>query len=321
MAEVGGTDATGSRAGPVTAVDTDAARDSAPDEEAESAVDGTADVVFATVRRGYDRDQVDATIRALNTQLANARERAAAAEARAGAAAEGGADTAERTGPGRRMEKLLRAAEEEAQEIRAQAAREVAAVLARARSEAQDEQDEMRARWAQREAAVADTERAIAAAVADAQQQVRSLLETAERDAQHIRREAHERAEQMRLYAENAATQRSEQARAGVDRLVGIQTEVRADLERLMRTLGGVRDALAYELRAGAPAPSASASADDSPTSPASSSGRSSGMPRFRPAGLARPGPGWIASPGQRAELSGPGPGAHGSEGSGNQSS
>ncbi len=245
--EVGGTDAAGPTSGSASAVDTetagvepDSATDAAPPSE------GPRDVVFATVRRGYDRDQVEAAMRVLNTQLANARQRAATAEARASAAAESGDDAAERAGPGRRMEKLLRAAEEEAQQIRVQASREGAAVLSRARTEAQEEQDELRSRWAHREAAVAETERAIGAAVTEAQQQVRGLLEAAERDAQHIRREAHERAEQMRLYAEHAAGQRSEQARAGVDRLVALQTEVRADLERLLRTLGGVRDALAY---------------------------------------------------------------------------
>jgi hypothetical protein len=305
--EVGGTDAGGPRVGSATAVDAArAGMESASGGAPDSAVDGTAGADFATVRRGYDRDQVDATIRALNTQLVNVRARAAAAEARGAAAAGGDAEAPERAGPGRRMEKLLRAAEEEAQEIRAQAAREVAAVLARARADAQEEQDELRARWAQREAAIADAERAIAAAATEAQQQVRALLEAAERDAQHVRREAHERAEQMRLYAEHSAAQRTEQARAGVERLVGIQTEVRADLERLMRTLGGVRDALAYELRAGAPA----APSGEEPTAPVT--GRGPGMPRFRPPGLARPGPGWTPSPGQRAET--PGQGASGSD-------
>ncbi len=307
--EVGGADAAGPTSGSAAAVDTDAAEvepDSATDVAPNSA--GTQDVVFATVRRGYDRDQVEAAMRVLNTQLANARQRAAAAEARASAAAESSDGAAEQAGPGRRMEKLLRAAEEEAQQIRAQASREVAAVLSRARTEAQEEQDELRTRWAQREAAVAETERAIGAAVTEAQQQVRGLLEAAERDAQHIRREAHERAEQMRLYAEHAAGQRSEQARAGVDRLVALQTEVRADLERLLRTLGGVRDALAYELRAGAPAPTG----EDAPTTagPIAASGRVAGMPRYRPPGLARPGPGW-----QRADIPGPGFGGQGSDG------
>ncbi|HEY0813777.1 MAG TPA: hypothetical protein VGE11_10905 [Pseudonocardia sp.] len=305
MVEVGGTDAAGPRAGSTTAVDSGATGDGAPaaGDAAESTVDIGVDVGFATVRRGYDRDQVDAAVRELHAQLTAARARAAAAEVRSGAAAGGDAGTPERAGPGRRMEKLLRAAEEEAKEIRAQATREVAAVLARARADAEQEQDEHRARWAQREAAIADAERAMAAAAAEAQQQVRALLEVAERDAQHIRREAHDWAEQTRLYAEHTAAQRTEQARAAVERLVGVQAEVRADLERLMRTLSGVRDALAYELRAGAPA-------GEEVTAPVS--GRGGNMPRFRPAGLARPGPGWTPSPGQRAESPSPDQGGGG---------
>jgi hypothetical protein len=148
------------------------------------------------------------------------------------------------------MEKVLRAAQREAAEIIASAEHDAAALLSRSRVDAEAEDRERRQVWADRERAVADAVRGAAEQVAMAQRQATEILEAAELEAQRIRGRAHNRAAEIQVAAEAAAAETVQQARLEVERLERVRDASRADLDRVVRTLGGMRDALAYEMEA-----------------------------------------------------------------------
>ena len=154
------------------------------------------------------------------------------------------------SGFGLRMEKVLRAAQREAAEIIASAEQDAAALLSRTRLDAEAESRERRQAWADRERAVAEAVRAGAEQVAVAQRQATENLEAVELEAQRIRGHAHNRAAEIQAAAEEAAAETVRQARLEVERLERVRDASRADLDRVVRTLGGMRDALAYELEA-----------------------------------------------------------------------
>lgn len=242
------------------------------------------DVSFTAVLRGYDRAQVDAAIQALTDRLDVERERAAAAEARlarAEARGEGGDEGT--VGIHAQREKQTR--------------REAAS---RTNGDAQADADDLRRRRGQRDPVVPDGERMSADALAEAKRTSAMMIEAAERDARMIRARAQDHADQLRGQGEHAAHQLVEQARAEVAQLVGIRKGVRAELERLSRTLGGIREALTYELQSMPDDPGRKAAAD-TPDIPASGS-RGRVAERFRPSGLNRPGPGWVPVPMPRSD-------------------
>ena len=160
------------------------------------------------------------------------------------------------SGFGLRMEKVLRAAQREAAEIVGNAEQDAAALLSRARMEAENEDRRRRQGWAEREQAVADAVRAGAEEVAAAQRQAVEIRDAVELEAQRIRGHAHNRAAEISAAAEEAAAEAVRQGRLEVERLERVREAARADLDRVMRTLGGMRDALAYELET-RPAPGA----------------------------------------------------------------
>lgn len=247
------------------------------------------DVSFTAVLRGYDRAQVDAAIQALTDRLDVERERAAAAEARlarAEARGEGGDEAT--VGIHAQREK----------QTRGEAA-------SRTNGDAKADADDLRRRRGQRDHVVPDGERMsadaadAADALAEAKRTSAMMIEAAERDARMIRARAEDHADQLRGQGEHAARQLVEQARAEVAQLVGIRKGVRAELERLSRTLGGIRDALTYELQSMPDDPGRKAA--DPPDTPASGS-RGRVAERFRPSGLNRPGPGWVPVPVPRSD-------------------
>ena len=156
-------------------------------------------------------------------------------------------------GFGLRMEKMLRAAEREAAEIRANAEQDAAGIVSRARLEAEVEDRERRQGWMERERTVADAVRAGAEQVGAAQRQAAEIMETVELEAQRIRGHAHNRAKEISAAAEEAAAATVRRAQLEVERLERVQAAARGDLDRVMRTLGGMRDALAYELESQPP--------------------------------------------------------------------
>jgi DivIVA domain-containing protein len=102
---------------------------------------------FTVARRGYDRSQVDDYLRTMAAHLDELRvvaqreqrraERAERALEEARTAQPPTAEPDEDTGFGQRVERLLRAAETEAKEVRSSAAREAENVLAHAQSQAE----------------------------------------------------------------------------------------------------------------------------------------------------------------------------------------
>jgi hypothetical protein len=159
------------------------------------------------------------------------------------------------------MEKVLRAAQREADEIRENAELDADALLSRARTEAEAEAEDLRRHrlWADREAAVGEAERQSTDGLAAARQQ--------------------------------AADQHLQQAHAEVERLGRVRDATRADLNRLIRALSGMRDALAYELDPRAAAPCTGADPIPTPRGPASPPGPSdNGASPGRPGLGNRPG-------------------------------
>jgi cell division septum initiation protein DivIVA len=178
-------------------------------------------------------------------------------------------------GLGHRIEKVLRAAQREADEIRENAELDADALLSRARAEVEAEDLRRHRLWADREAAVGEAERQSTDGLAAARQQAAELLAAAEQEAQCIRGHAHNRAHEIRTAAEQAAERHLQQAHAEVERLGRVRDATRADLNRLIRALSGMRDALAYELDPRAAAPRTGADPIPRPRGPASPPGPS----------------------------------------------
>jgi hypothetical protein len=161
-------------------------------------------------------------------------------------------------GFGLRMEKVLRAAQREAAEIIANAEQDAAALMSRVRIDVEAEDRKRRQDWVERERAVAEAVRSGAEEVAAAHRQATEIVDAAEHEAQRIRGHAHNRAAEINAAAEAAAEEQVRLGQLEVERLERVRDAARADLERLVRTMGGMRDALAYELET-RPAPEAPA--------------------------------------------------------------
>ncbi len=163
---------------------------------------------------------------------------------------------------GARLERLLRAAEQEAAQIREAAERRAAALLTEAHAEIARHQQDRRREWQKREAAVATAQERSTIALAAASEQAAQLTEAAEEEAQRIRDRAHLRARE----ASDAAAQAIEHARRDaaqeLERLTQLRDAARAEIRRLLRSLDGVRDALAYELDTPTPRGSPQAAAE-----------------------------------------------------------
>ena len=134
----------------------------------------------------------------------------------------------------------------------------------------------------------------------EAHEQAVQLVEAAENEAQSIRGQAHLQAREINQAAEESIEQLRRNAAQELDRLTKLRDTTRAEIQRLLRSLDGVRDALAYELDTAvagvsAPTPSKTATAVEGPAVPqpmaeAAAIGRRRGdLHRARLSGLSTP--------------------------------
>jgi hypothetical protein len=219
---------------------------------------------FEQSLRGYDRAAVDAhlarqeaVLHQIRDDLAEAqRDRDAAAERAAAAEQENAglrraaaepAPMAE-TGFGSRAEKILRMAEREASEARARAAAESAALIDAARSSAEAHRHQVeeeligRVSRAEQTAALLETELAereqqMARKLEADREEARRVHDAAVRAAEVLRGAAEAEADEIRLKARAEVEGMRESARQDLARLSGVRSDVRTDLDRLVRLL------------------------------------------------------------------------------------
>ncbi|HEY4007112.1 MAG TPA: hypothetical protein VGM60_18265 [Pseudonocardia sp.] len=218
---------------------------------------------FDQVRRGYDRQQVDTHLHTLQARLAELRQahrqehqRADWVEKELREARELLERRAATTPPrvpkeegfGFRVEKLLRTAQDEAAEVRNDAAREAAALLDKARSDAERHRQTvgqslvaragtLEQEAAQRRAELDDRERQISEQAAVSQAETDRMLAEVRRHAAQVSHEAQARVEQERTRAEQANRERQEAAENELGRLRTLHEEVRRQLARMYDSL------------------------------------------------------------------------------------
>ncbi|ANY08146.1 hypothetical protein [Pseudonocardia sp. HH130630-07] len=236
---------------------------------------------FAVVLRGYDRGQVDARLADLDHRIHDEIRRADAAEQALGAAraqarrlqeqVEAGAAAAERrvdeAGFGRRVERVLQAAETEAAELVERATADADDIMARARDEAEERRsrteeallgraatldreftsrsaslDEREEAAEARERALADRERIVEERIGSARGEADGILDAARVEAVAIIAGARdEAADAVRDAERDAGEARAEVAR-DVQRLAALRDEVRGELGRVQETLSAELD-------------------------------------------------------------------------------
>jgi cell division septum initiation protein DivIVA len=152
------------------------------------------------------------------------------------------------SGVGHRLEALLAAAEREAAEIRELAEAHAAALLTQAHAELDRHDHDQQQRWRQRDSALIDRERRLGAAETAAREQAAEVLGAAEHQARTILAEARLEARAITDTAREEAGQRLARSRAECERLERRREHAHAEIARLLRTLDGLRTALAYEL-------------------------------------------------------------------------
>ncbi|WP_139323802.1 MULTISPECIES: hypothetical protein [unclassified Pseudonocardia] len=236
---------------------------------------------FTVVLRGYDRSQVDTRLADLDHRIHEEIRRAESAE-RALAAARaqmrrlqeqveaGAADAsdrrAEEAGFGRRVERVLQAAEQEATELRERAAAEADEIVARARAEADDRRtrteeallgraatldreftsrstalDEREEAAASRERGLAERERTVDERFGSARSEAEKILATARSEADDVLSGARDEAASALRDAERDAGAARDGVTRDVERLASLRDQVRGELTR-------VREALSAEL-------------------------------------------------------------------------
>jgi chromosome segregation ATPase len=246
-------------------------------------VDGDDRSSFAIALRGYERSQVDEHLArrdnetsGLRAELAELQQQRDEAVARAETAEKDLREARENRSSGAapvgesfgfRAEKLLRLAEQEAAEVRSSAGRESAAIVEKARTEAEAHRHEveqtliaraslLEQQAAQRTAGLQEREQQVAEQLASAREQADQLHANAVRAAERLREESETAAEQTRRRADAEAKQRLDQAAAEVTRLSGLQSDVRTELTSLA------------ELITTQLVPSATGAAEPPPTAP-----------------------------------------------------
>ena len=215
---------------------------------------------FATVMRGYDRTQVDgfvagnaARLARLETELADAQRLRLRAVRRAEELEKEVRDARsvarpEGDGFGVRAEKIIRLAEQEAAEVRSDAGREAAAMLEKVRTDAEahrhDIEQALIAREvqfenqaAERTANLEEQEQRAADHVAAAREEAARIKTDASRAADRARLEAEITAAEILKNADAELAQRRTRTEQEVQRLAGVQADVRADLTRLVGVL------------------------------------------------------------------------------------
>jgi cell division septum initiation protein DivIVA len=233
-------------------------------EDGTVAAQATDGVSFPLVVRGYDRRLVDQfvaeqrqALRELAAELSDTEQRLRQATERAAG------DAAERQrlrdelaakragapeGYGARAEKLLRLAESEAADMRANASRESAALMEQARVDAEQHRHEAeqaliaRSRELdeearRREAELSDREQKAAEQVAAGRAEAGRLREAAAESAATLRDEAQAEAELIKARARAEAGRVAEDARVERNRVTELRSEVHAELERIRRMI------------------------------------------------------------------------------------
>lgn len=240
-----------------------------PDAESQSVAG-----VFDLTRRGYDRRQVDDHVTNLLVQLSEAERARRREEGRANRAeselaevrerlrSQAGRPDAERPGDegswgeagsahhgfGLRVEKLLRAAEQEAAETRDTATQEATTLLEQARSEAEAHraevetslnarQNEIDKKIARNQVELDDRERQVTEQSVAAREKADRLLAEARERATQIEAEARAQAAQQLAETERAAEGRRAEADEELARLRGLRRGVRGDLARMLALL------------------------------------------------------------------------------------
>ena len=236
--------------------------------------------------RGYDRGQVEEHLRVLTEQVAELRiahqrehRRAESAEEqlhrartelkqRAAADSDAGqSDEASSTrGLGYQVEKLLRAAEDEADEVRAAASREATALLDRARGEADLRWRKMEQSLIQRTVQLDEREGRIAEHTAAAQDEVERMFIQARLQCDQLWLQARACAEREQAAAADAVRESRRSAEQELGRLHWLH-------DRICGQLACLLDSLAGEFGTTNPAPSSPPHPDspthaDSPTQP-----------------------------------------------------
>ncbi|MFC4946074.1 hypothetical protein [Pseudonocardia sp. GCM10023141] len=214
---------------------------------------------FDLVRRGYDRDQVDAQLRELRERLAAAESARQAAEQHArateGELRNARAQASENTPAisqesfGFRAEKILRLAEHEAADVRNRAANEATALVEQARADAERHRHEVEQALiarsaeldqeaAQRNVALQEREQQAAATLTGAREEAARIADDAQHNADQLVTEAQSRAEEVRHRSEQETRRRREAADQELRRIDGLHEGVRGEMARLHTLLG-----------------------------------------------------------------------------------
>ncbi|WP_226355687.1 hypothetical protein [Pseudonocardia sp. ICBG601] len=234
---------------------------------------------FTVVLRGYDRGEVDTRLAELDHRIHDEIRRADAAEqslsaARAqvrrlqeqlendSAARAGQERRAEEAGFGRRVERVLQAAEQEAAELRERAADEAAEIVERARREAEDRRsrteeallgraatldreftsrsstlDDREHDADRRERDLAERERTVSDRLSGVHTEAERILADARSDAEQTLSTARAEAAALLRDAEQGAGERRSAVVRDVERLAALRDDVRDELTRVQRTL------------------------------------------------------------------------------------
>ena len=204
---------------------------------------------FEVVRRGYDRDQVDAQLREMRERLSMAESARMAAEKRATTSEEAGKRPARDSAPsqesfGYRAEKILRLAEHEAADVRSRAASEATNLVEQARADAERHRHEVEQSLiarsaeldqeaAQRNVALQEREAQAAATLAAAREDAARIADDARHAAEVLVSEAQARAEELRHRSEQEIRRRREAAEHELRRISGLLEGVRGEMGRL----------------------------------------------------------------------------------------
>jgi len=212
---------------------------------------------FDVVRRGYDRDQVDARLNELAAQLATAtkarqeteeRLRTTDQQLRALRAREADSPMSQDSF-GFRAEKILRMAEHEAADVRSRAAKEATSIIEQARSQADKHRQEIEQKLATRTAeldqevahhhlAIQEREQQAQAMLDDARQEAARVSDEAQRNAEKLLTDAQTRVDQLHERSEKDRRRRREAAEQELRRLSSLHDDVRGEIGRLHALLG-----------------------------------------------------------------------------------
>lgn len=212
---------------------------------------------FDIVRRGYDRDQVDAQMRELRDRVNAAETQRKAAEQHA-RALEGelrNARSQQADGPisqdsfGFRAEKILRLAEHEAADVRSRAANEATALVEQARADAERHRHEVEQKLiarsaeldqeaAQRNVAIQEREQQAAAMLAAAREDASRITDDARAAADKVLSEAQARAKEVLNRSDQDLKRRREAAEQELRRIGSLHEGVRNEMARLHKLLG-----------------------------------------------------------------------------------